>query len=897
MEAKAFAALDRLLDQALELPAAERLAWVDRLAPEHEALKPRLRALLSRSDQERLRTLPPLGARADEGRWTLRSGDEVGPYRLLRELGAGGMGAVWLAERSDGILNRPVALKLPRGDWQASGLAERMARERDILATLNHPHIARLYDAGISDGGQPYLALEYVEGRAVDVYCREAKLGVAARLALLLQVAHAVLHAHERLVVHRDLKPANILVTDEGQVRLLDFGIAALIAEGQTQATHLTQAAGCAMTPDYASPEQIMGTPLTVASDVYSLGVVMYELLTGARPYKLERHSLGALEQAILQAEPQRPSESVRDPTLRRALRGDLDTIVQKALKKRPEERYPTVHALAEDLERHRSGRAVRARADSALYRLGRLVRRHRLVVGSAAAVLLAIVGGAAVAVGQAQVARAEARRACAVKELVLSILRDADPFVGTGKAVDLLRQAKARVDGMHDAGPEVRVELLNALGWSLLAYQDSASAEAVVQEAVAEARRSLPPLHRQHLRARVLLAIAQRYRGRNREMRAELDELLPLLRKTAADDPQDLIRALRNSANLALHEGAYATAIAEAQEAAQRAESYFGERHAETATSALVLALARLDGNDARAALDAARRAYRLSLEARNGNRRHPSVIEAQAVLGRALRADGQLRPAVEQLTQALHETVEVYGPDGMSVGFYSESLAEAALDLGRTGEALERSARAVEIVSAHAGPGSYVLGVAQRLRGETLLEADQPRLALAFLEPAQRAFSAALGSAHPRTAAVQISQGLARARLGQLDDARASLLPLARAQVDGAARALGIVERLRGNAAEALRLQAASLAALAEGPRADYERIEDPARARAGRAGARSAGGRGRVADCGTDTVPSLARAAYARGPGARRGPRARPSRRGVGRSLRAVAVPHVR
>ena len=240
-------------------------------------------------------------------------GDTIGSYRLLRELGSGGMGVVWLAERSDGLVKRPVALKLPHQVWQRAGLAERMAREREILATLTHPNIARLYDAGLTAGHRPFLAIEYVEGHPIDTYCRDHRLDAGARVRLFVQVANAVAYAHAKLVVHRDLKPANILVDADGQVRLLDFGIAKLLDQHQARETALTELSGRPLTLDYASPEQIRGEPLTIGSDVYSLGVVLYELLSGARPYKLKRDSRGALEDAILEADPPLPS-AVAEP-------------------------------------------------------------------------------------------------------------------------------------------------------------------------------------------------------------------------------------------------------------------------------------------------------------------------------------------------------------------------------------------------------------------------------------------------------------------------------------------------------------------------------------------------------------------------------------------------------
>ncbi len=405
----------------------------------------------------------------------------------MRELGTGGMGVVWLAERSDGLVNRPVALKLPHQAWHRAGLAERMARERDILATLTHPNIARLYDAGLTAEGRPFLAIEYVEGQPIDEFCRDHQLTTQARVRLFAQVANAVAYAHAKLVVHRDLKPANILVTADGQVHLLDFGIAKLLDKQQAKETALTEFSGRPLTPEYASPEQIRGEPLTIASDVYSLGVVLYELLSGIRPYKLKRDSRGALEDAILEVDPPPPGD-VADPLRRRSLRGDLDTIVLKALKKRTEERYPTVHALVDDLERYLDGRPVLARSDGLWYRVRKFAARNAIAVAAAAAVLIAILVGASVAAWQARVAVAEQRRAEEVKELIASVFREADPTQVRGRvlsAADLLRQAESRVQNRSDLNTETQLELLAIIGESLFGLQENADAARVVERAL----------------------------------------------------------------------------------------------------------------------------------------------------------------------------------------------------------------------------------------------------------------------------------------------------------------------------------------------------------------------------------------------------------------------------
>src|ERR1035438_592441 len=275
--------LSNKLDQALDLPVSERVEWIDTLDDVSGDLKDVLRRLLTKDvDSGFLESLP---AMAQTRGPAMRSDEEIGPYRLLHELGTGGMVSVWLAERSDGLLKRPVALKLPPAGPHDSTFVERFGRERDIVASLTHPNIARLYDAGVAEGGRPFIALEYVDGLSLTDYCDRQKLTVRRRLEIFLAVLAAVQYAHAHLVLHRDLKPGNIMVSANGEVKLLDFGIAKLMAAGETHATALTEAGGRALTLDYASPVQISGQPMSTSSDVYSLGVILYELLCGQRPY------------------------------------------------------------------------------------------------------------------------------------------------------------------------------------------------------------------------------------------------------------------------------------------------------------------------------------------------------------------------------------------------------------------------------------------------------------------------------------------------------------------------------------------------------------------------------------------------------------------------------------
>ncbi|MCW5664981.1 MAG: serine/threonine protein kinase [Piscinibacter sp.] len=472
-----WARLRELLDEALAQPADARSRWLDGLPPEDRAFAPRLAGLLEHARSGAgvaalLATLP----KVETGQFAAPPPlpERVGPYRLVRELGSGGMASVWLAEREDMLQRRPVALKLPHGAWRRAGLAERLAREREILASLSHPNIARLHDAGVAADGQPWLALELVEGERIDAYCERHALDVPARLRLFLQAARAVAHAHAQLVVHRDLKPANILVSQAGEVKLLDFGIAKLLDQGLTVETELTRQAGPALTPEYAAPEQLAGAPVGTAADVYALGVVLYELLVGQRPYTLRRGERAALGEAVARAEVAAPSVRAPAPR-RRALRGDLDTIVLKALQRDAARRYATAAAFAEDIARHLEHRPVLAQPDAFGYRFARFVRRHRVMVGAGAAVTLALLAGTGLAwwqaqaalrardqaAAEAQAARKAVRAAEGTHVLAEYLLVDMSASLSSGELARRLDRAAAAMRVQYAGDAQVRATLL----------------------------------------------------------------------------------------------------------------------------------------------------------------------------------------------------------------------------------------------------------------------------------------------------------------------------------------------------------------------------------------------------------------------------------------------------
>lgn len=406
------ARLSALLDDALSLDPAQRRRWLDDVAPANRDLTASLESALfpgdkDRRDIESIQTLPRLAATEGSpgdapARIELEPGARVGPYELARRLGTGGMAEVWLARRVDGAYQRAVALKLPVFLHLRQDLERRFARERDILAGLEHVHIARFYDAGVAADGLPYLAMEYVPGKPLTKWCDQHRLPIRERIGIFLKVLDAVQFAHVRQVVHRDIKPSNILVTDSGDVRLLDFGVARMLADADGPKTQLTEIYGRALTPDYASPEHLMGEPAEVANDIWSLGIVLCELLTGNRPGRPNPDAPQASPEATpAVATVELPSTlvcpdagEVRATTrsrLVRGLRGDLDAIILKALAGDARDRYASANELADDLRRHLAGEPVRARASSSVYRTSRFVLRHRVAIVSGLGVTLSV--------------------------------------------------------------------------------------------------------------------------------------------------------------------------------------------------------------------------------------------------------------------------------------------------------------------------------------------------------------------------------------------------------------------------------------------------------------------------------------------------------------------------
>lgn len=532
-------AVSPYLDRALEMSRDERTAWLASLHAQDPALAADVQALLAERDVlsqdgflEGAASLPPQASLA---------GQTMGAYTLVLPIGQGGMGSVWLARRSDGRFEGQAAVKLLNASLVGRAGGERFKREGNILARLTHPHIAHLIDAGVSSAGQPYLVLEHVDGERIDAYCDAGNLGIEARIRLFLDVLAAVAHAHANLIVHRDIKPSNVLVGTDGRVKLLDFGIAKLLESESPsgEATALTRDGDAVLTPEYAAPEQVTGGHVTTATDVYTLGVLLYVLLAGRHPAGEGAHTPADLLKAIVDTEPERLSDAAAPTTaeapetvtrnaarrattpdrLRSLLRGDLDTIVAKALKKNPLERYASVTALADDLRRYLNDEPISARPDTLAYRTAKFVRRNRTPVVLAMLAVVALLGGLLGTITQAQRATRQAElaemqrnradqeartaseqrdfalrqlsRAEAINDLNSFLLSDAAPSGKPFTVGELLARAEHVVERQHE-GDENRVEILIAIGRQYQSQDEDAKARRLLDKAY-ELSRELP--------------------------------------------------------------------------------------------------------------------------------------------------------------------------------------------------------------------------------------------------------------------------------------------------------------------------------------------------------------------------------------------------------------------
>jgi serine/threonine-protein kinase len=844
-------ALSPHLDRLLAMAAGERTAWLADLRGSDPGLAAELQALLDERDAvaregflEGDSPSLPFG--------TTMTGQAIGPWTLVSPIGQGGMGSVWLARRSDGRFEGVAAVKLLNAELVGRTGAERFRREGNILARLTHPHIAHLIDAGVAASGQPYLVLEHVEGEPIDAYCDARSLDVEARLRLFADVLAAVAHAHANLIVHRDIKPSNVLVSTSGQVKLLDFGIAKLLAgeAGSAEATALTREAGWALTPEYAAPEQVTGEPITTATDVYALGTLLFLLLAGRHPAGSARRTPAAMLKAIVDTASPRLSavvveggdegdhgateraarRSATPDRLRRLLRGDLETIVAKALAKRPADRYPSVEALADDLQRHRDHVPIGARPDSLAYSAARFARRHRVPVALAALAFLALVAGLAGTVTQARRASRQAAiaerqrdfalrqlsRAEAINELNSFLLTDAAPGGKPFTVGDLLARAERIVEQQKPDPHGRQLEMMVAVGRELQNHDQVARARKLLSVAY-ERTRAVEDVT---LRARAACSLAQAMARAGEIERAEA-----LIAEGLAQLPEEPLYALPRIYCLRLggdveSEGSHdAERALEHRLAAQRLlrESGQGSALLEVRLASDLAESYRLAGRDREANLAFADAATRLE-ELGYGDSETAGTLYNNWAL--AVRGQGNPREAERLFRRAVAIASGVEGIDSVSP-ITLTNLGFTLLDLHRFEESRSFADRAYEL--ARRRQDATAAGQALFLRARVRLRTGEVEEAADLMEELGPRVKAA-PAGHPYHAAFASQMGLLAAERGDLaaaldgqdraialtgeDPARAFSLGFFLLRRSDLARAAGQPARARDDAARALAL-----------------------------------------------------------------------------------------
>lgn len=707
-----WARVAEVLDAVLEAPAERRGLLLDEQCGADSALRAEVEALLSSLDRgdgflddAAVSYLAPLleGGGPDEARGA-ETGRRIGSFRVVREIGRGGMGAVFLAEREDPELRQRVAIKLLHEGARSGQALQRFVEERRILASLDHPDIARLVDGGLTDAGVPWFAMEYVEGVPLDRYCDARGLGVEERIALFCRVCDTVQFAHRNLVVHRDLKPSNILVTEEGQPKLLDFGIAKLLGD-PTGSEELTGPGHRLMTRGYASPEQLRGERISTSSDVYALGVVLYLLLTGKHPHHRGGEAI-EVSRASVEHQPEPPSRCVAraaatDPqraALARRLRGDLDAVVLKAMCPSPDERYPSADRLATDLRRHLRGLPVSARADTRWYRVRTFVRRNRVSVALTGAAATLLLGFSALTAVQAGRIATERDRAQQVEAFLLGLLYDADPHRADGQAMtvrELLDNGTSQLRAGAPEAPEARSRLFFALGKAyhglgeydraielldssyvlLRGLRGETHPEAIsVANQLADVLRfagrydAARELYGVILAARRAehgdqstevarslngLAMVLRMQGRYDEAERLLREALAIDRSRVAVEPAALTQSLNNLGHVMRERGELAAAEALHRESLAARRALWGPEHFEVSVSLSNLAGVLRDRGDYAAADSVFRQA--LELRRRLVGEQHPDVAMDRAGYARLLHLRGETAAAESLYRQAL--------------------------------------------------------------------------------------------------------------------------------------------------------------------------------------------------------------------------------------------------
>ncbi|HEY9504998.1 MAG TPA: serine/threonine-protein kinase [Gemmatimonadales bacterium] len=790
--------LAAIVDQAFTLDAVQRSAFLDQACIGEPALRAQVERLLAGDamaflDSPAAALGAPLVASAYPPIDDPLLDTTVGPYLVLERLGAGGMGAVYLAERADGQFRQRVVLKLIKRGMDSEEIHRRFLAERQILARLSHPCVARLLDGGVTTDGRPWFAMEYVDGEAITAHCARTRLGVAERVRLFEDVCRAVRYAHQNLVVHRDLKPSNILVTADGQVKLLDFGIAKLLHEATGDET-LTRAGTQVMTPEYAAPEQVRGEAVTTATDVYALGAVLYEVLTGLRAQPLERAAFTEIERVVCTVAPEAPSTAVARafPTERdrgRELRGDLDTIALKALQKEPRRRYPSADALLADLERYREGLPVNARPDSRLYRAGKFATRHRGGVAATLAVFAALIGGLAVAARQATVARREATTATEVKNFVKGLFSVATPTESRGRqvtAAELVERGTRQVDSALARQPAVQLELLHFLGEVNRDLGLFPRAESLFQRSTNLARRLYGADGLAEAKELAGWATVKFFQGEYPRAASLQRSALDIRRRRGADD-STVGANLSDLAFTLQYQGAYAEAESLFLQSLAISRRLYGEHHLETATDLAHLGDVRWQARDVAGADSVLREA--LAIRRALLDLDHPLVLGTMHSLAGVLQAQGMLADAESLQRRVVEDERRVYRGAHPELATALQQLDQILEDRGKYAEAESVLVEALAVRRRFLAVDHPETRALQANLGVLRYRMGDLRGAEAATREALRSDERSLGPDHPTTLTIRQNLGAILTGLGRTAEAE----PLLLAALEGRRRALG--------------------------------------------------------------------------------------------------------
>jgi eukaryotic-like serine/threonine-protein kinase len=685
-----------------------------------------------------------------------RIGAQVGVYRLIELIGRGGMGEVYLAERTDGHFEQRVAVKLLRAGFENPHAIARFRAEREILARLEHPHIARLLDGGVTEEGLPFLAMEYVRGEPIDHFCAVRELPIEERLRLFLDVCRAVHFAHRSLVVHRDLKPSNILVTERGEVKLLDFGIAKLLEEGPAEA--VTRTGLLLLTPEYASPEQVRGGSITTATDIYALGLLLHEILTGRRAQPIADLSPAGVARAVCDEKPMLPSAAVPSRLARR-LRGDLDTIVATALHKDPARRYASAERLADDVLRHLEGRPIEARADSFGYRAGKFLRRHRLTAAASAAVVAALLVGLLLAVSglvRARRAEAEARREAEtsrqVSELLTGIFKVSDPGEARGETVtarELLDRGAERVHEQLADQPAVQGNLLRTIGRAYSELGLYEPAQRLYEKDLAVRRSLHGEEHPEVAESLDFLAEVANRRGDFTRAQKLALRALAIQERTLGSDHLETARTLTTAGIASWQLGDLATARARLERALAIKEKALGPSHPDLAGILNNVAILRWQVRD----LEGARPLYEraLAMWTRRYGERHPNVASTLNNLALVEEQAGRFEEARVLHERALAVRRVLFAPGHPDLGESLNNLGNLLNGMGDLAAARSMLEEALAIRERSLGPEHPLVGTTLSNLGLVLAKLGERDRARPHLERAIDVLSRALGPDHP--------------------------------------------------------------------------------------------------------------------------------------------------